>query len=723
MSKKQLLLLLAVLPYLHVNAQCSCTSSDTINHGLIACYPFNGNANDQTINGHHGLVNGATLTADRFGNPNSAYYFDGINDGIEVARASSLEPSSAITTCAWVYKEPSSNAWTPIISKRHSIQDPYNSYSMDGGAGINQKWMVNICNGTVGSQRSVFSKAARPYNQWEFLVMVYDGARLKMYINGVEENTLSVSGAIGYSSMGFYIGKNTVYDQFFKGKIDDVRIYNRALSACEIRYLYNNCTGQYQSINLIQDTIKTICRNDSIQLIGQNALYYSWTPLTGLSDPNISNPVASPKVTTLYRVVAGDSACTFEDQIWVVVKNGKITLKKEETLCPSDSIQLQASGAQSYNWRSDPTLSDTTIANPYAKPIMTTTYYLTANVSGCILKDSVKVNIANSLVAFAGNDSSICKGDVMKFSGSGGSRFAWSPNVEISDTTIRDPNVYPTQSRWYKLNTFSGLCEATDSLFITVNDKPTLEVTDTILCGLNNVFVPDVTATLANSYLWQPATYLSTPTVQYPQISPKGSIKYIVTAKNTSTGCNATDTLDIELGNPKADFSVSAPLLLIPGIISMNNTSNPLIGNFMWYIDDVFYANNTHSQVDVTEAKKYNIKLVVIDSLGCKDSVIKVVEGKRNQRLFIPNVFSPNNDQINDFFSVNFDADLYQKLEGVIWNRWGAKIAEFDGKKGNWWDGKADGNACPDGVYFYQINTVNLEGIVEDHHGTITLVR
>ncbi len=723
MCKRPSLLLLAFLSYVYVSAQCSCTNSDTINFGLVACYPFSGNANDQTLNGNHGVVYGAVLTTDRFGNPNSAYYFDGINDGIEVARSLSLEPRTSMSACAWVYKEASSNAWTPILSKRYTIQDPYNSYSMDGGAGINQRWMANICHGVVGSQRSVFSKTSRPYNQWEFVVMVYDGSRLKMYINGQEENSIAVSGNIGYSSLGFYIGKNTVYDQFFKGKIDDVRIYNRPLSACEIRYLYNNCTGQLQSANLIQDTVKVICINDSVQLQGQNATNYSWSPTIGLSNPNISNPLASPKTTTLYRLVAGDSTCTFEDYILVVVKDNRVTIKKQETICPGDSIQLQVSGAQNYNWKSDPTLSDTFIANPYAKPITTTTYYLTANINGCIIKDSVKVNITNNLMASAGNDTSICKGDIIKFSGTGGSRYAWSPNLEINDTTARDPNVYPTQSRWYKLNTFSGLCEAADSLFITVNEKPTLVVGDTIVCGLNNVFVPDVRSTLADSYLWQPATYLSSDAVQYPQVSPKGSIKYIITAKNTSTGCSVTDSMEIKLGNPKADFSISTPLVLIPGIVSMNNTSNPLSANFMWYIDDVFYANNTHSQVDVTEAKKYNIKLVVTDSLGCTDSVVKIIEGKRNQTIFIPNFFSPNGDQINDFFVVNFDADLYQKLEGTIWNRWGGKVAEFDGKKGNWWDGKADGNVCPDGVYFYLINTVNLEGVVENDHGTITLLR
>lgn len=723
MSKKPTLLLLAFLSCLYVNAQCGCTSSDTINQGLVACYPFNGNANDQTLNNNHGVVSGATLTTDRFGNPNSAYYFDGVNDGIEVARSSSLEPSFAMSACAWVYKESSSNAWTPILSKRYSIPDPYNSYSMDGGAGINQRWMVNICKGTVGSQRSVFSNMARPYNQWEFLVMVYDGVHLKMYINGIEENKLSVSGAIGYSSLGFYIGKNTVYDQFFKGKIDDVRIYNRALSSCEVRYLYNNCNGQYQSINLIQDTIKTICRNDSIQLIGQNALYYSWTPSTGLSNPNISNPIASPKVTTLYHLVAGDSACTYEDKIWVVVKNEKLTINRGERICPGDSVQLKVTGALSYLWQSNLTLSDINIGNPYAKPQVSTTYYVSANINGCNIRDSVTVVVANDIIADAGPDVSACKGEIVNLFASGGSRFVWSPNLEISDTTIRDPKIYSTQSRWYKLYTSSGLCESTDSLFITINDKPTLDLNDTTICGVNNVFTPNVKSTLADSYLWQPSTYLSTNSVQYPLISPKATIKYFVTAKNMQTNCNVTDSFEIRVGNVKADFSPSNRLVIVPEQIQLNNNSSPSDSYFSWFIDDLFFTDNANPELNIAEPREYNIKLIVEDSLGCIDSVTKIVVGKRNQSLFIPNIFSPNNDQVNDLFVINFDTDIYQSLNGSIWNRWGAKLGEFDGKKGVWWDGKSEGSSCPDGVYFYIINSIDISGGVKTYQGTITIMR
>lgn len=731
MKRGIILLVLFVIVNVHVIAQCACSTMHPINVGLIACYPFNGNANDQTGNGNHGVASNVVPTADRFGNPNSAYFFNGNNSIIRVPPHSSLQPTNTLSISVWVRTEPKSlvpPTWSFIVTYRNdNYVAPYNSYNLSTHpySPYSHKWSFMLSSTSNNLDNELVGKKVKQEYVWEHIVATYDGSVMKIYTNGNLDTTRNIIiPAIRYSGYGLNIGNHDAGPSTcVHGAIDDLRIYNRAITACEVRYLFNNCSGTPTGDLIGAEKVET-CAGKPISLTaGYNGMNYSWTPSTFLNSDTSKTTIATVNQSTYFFVTASDGFCYYKDSVLVEVIQPTIQTKRNENICPGDSVQLQVSGAQSYNWKSNATLSDTTIAKPYAKPMVTTVYFITANVNGCIVNDSVQVNITNNITANAGNDTSICRGDVVGLFGQGGSRFFWSPNVEINDTTISNPNIYPTQSRWYKLHTVSGLCEATDSVFIAVNEKPTLEVTDTIVCGVNNVFAPNVTATLADSYLWQPATYLSSPTVQFPQISPKGSIVYVITAKNTSTGCSTADTMEINLGNPKADFSVSAPLVLIPGIVSLNNTSNPLSSNFMWYIDDIFHANNTHSQVDVNEAKKYNIKLVVTDSLGCTDSVVKVIEGKRNQTLFIPNVFSPNNDQINDFFAVNFDTDLYQKLEGTIWNRWGGKVAEFDGKKGNWWNGKADGNACPDGVYFYLINTVNLEGVVENLYGTITLLR
>lgn len=731
MKRGVVLFVLFVLVVFRALGQCACSTIQPINAGLVACYPFNGNANDQTVNGNHGVISNVVPTADRFGNPNSAYFFNGNNSIIRVPANPSLQPTNTLSISVWIRTEPKSlipPTWSFIVTYRNdNFSAPYNSYNLSTHpyAPYSHKWSFMLASTSNNLDNELVGKKVKQDYVWEHIVATYDGGVMKIYTNGNLDTTRNINiPAIQYSNYGLNIGNHDAGPSTcIHGAMDDLRIYNRAITACEVRYLYNNCSGAPSGDLISDETVETCAGKPVLLNAGYNGMSYSWTPSSFLNNDTSKTPIATVNQSTYFFVTATDGLCYYKDSVLVEVIQPTIQINRNESICPGDSIQLQVSGAQSYNWKSNATLSDTTIAKPYAKPTVTTVYFITANVNGCIVNDSVQVNITNNITANAGNDTSICRGDVVSLFGQGGSRFFWSPNVEINDTTISNPDIYPTQSRWYKLHTVSGLCEATDSLFIIVNEKPTLDVSDTIICGVNNVFAPNVTATLADSYLWQPATYLSSPTVQYPQISPMGSIVYVITAKNTSTGCSAKDTMEISLGNPKADFSVSAPLLIVPGTVSMNNTSNPQSASFIWYVDDVFQANTTHSQIALNETKKYNIKLVIIDSLGCTDSIIKVIEGKRNQSLFIPNVFSPNNDQTNDFFVIYFDADLYQKLEGAIWNRWGAKIAEFDGKKGKWWDGKSDGIVCPDGVYYYIIDAVSIDGLNEVHRGTVTIIR
>ena len=78
------------------------TSASTLQQGLVAWYPFDGNASDISGNGNHGTVHGASISADRFGQENQAYFFDGVDDYIDLGNSTSLNPANLITVSAWV---------------------------------------------------------------------------------------------------------------------------------------------------------------------------------------------------------------------------------------------------------------------------------------------------------------------------------------------------------------------------------------------------------------------------------------------------------------------------------------------------------------------------------------------------------------------------------------------------------------------------------------------
>ena len=219
---------------------------------LVAYYPFNTNSNDESGNLNHGVVNGAVLTTDRFGNPNSAYEFDGIDDFILVANSASLNVfNSNLTITMWLYND------NPSLS-----DTSYKGVSKGGwntGVGYellySNYWNSGTLHFTTGSSGNNVYSFNNFSNQWVMLTGVYDNATStkKMYINGVEQST-TVQGVdnLTSSSHDLYIGRrhpSNSYSGFVKGKMDDIRIYNVALSATEILNLYNYNTLSTNEIN------------------------------------------------------------------------------------------------------------------------------------------------------------------------------------------------------------------------------------------------------------------------------------------------------------------------------------------------------------------------------------------------------------------------------------------------------------------------------------------
>jgi hypothetical protein len=197
--------------------------------GLIAYYPFIGNANDGSSNGNDGIVYGATLTTDRFGNPDSAYNFDGVDDYIEVAASSNLDITDEITIAAWVRIEQPGGYGFP----QHYVVDSRDGSG--GGYGLNidtDRLQMGV--GDHWADLPLTFEAG----SWHHLTGTYDGSEIIVYIDGFETTSVSYGGwEIKSSSEPLYIGQRYTFNERFDGIIDDVCIYDRALSETEIQQL------------------------------------------------------------------------------------------------------------------------------------------------------------------------------------------------------------------------------------------------------------------------------------------------------------------------------------------------------------------------------------------------------------------------------------------------------------------------------------------------------
>jgi gliding motility-associated-like protein len=263
-----------IIAFLIINPVCN-LNSQIPTSGLIAWYPFNGNANDESGNGNNGVVYEAVLTADRCGNSNSAYYFDGEGDIIMVEHTELLNPQR-ISISAWISVE-NYTTWGRIVDKYHyNRMEGYNIIIDHGFQAIrfefwgedNQKY-PNISNPI-------------PLNTWIHVVSSFDGNQMKVYINGILENTIPVNTEIKPTNRYLSIGNGDDGNGYlpFNGIIDDVRIYNRALSDEEILALYNaenSCTLQPMII-MVENTICQGQQNVSCHVENMDSVWaYVWS--------------------------------------------------------------------------------------------------------------------------------------------------------------------------------------------------------------------------------------------------------------------------------------------------------------------------------------------------------------------------------------------------------------------------------------------------------------
>ena len=201
-----------------------------ITNGLVAYYPFNGNANDASGNGNNGTVVGARLTTDRFGTPNSAYNFTGSGSTyITVPDSPSLDVTSAITMAVWIKSAGGGTYGPRILSKGPPC------YEMN----VLRPSSDTMANFDIQTLQQVSTHLCLDQVNWIHLVGTYDGQVMRFYTNGTLAVQANVSGPIAVNNEPLAIGQN--FDDnsdYFNGDIDDVRIYNRALSGNEVSQLY-----------------------------------------------------------------------------------------------------------------------------------------------------------------------------------------------------------------------------------------------------------------------------------------------------------------------------------------------------------------------------------------------------------------------------------------------------------------------------------------------------
>ena len=462
-------------------------------NGLVGWWPFTGNANDLSANANNGTVTGAVLTTDRFNNANSAYSFDGMGDYINCGNAPSVNLISSITISAWVYATNLNNT-RGIVSKA-PLPTAYALFSEVPGTQI----------GFLGQ----YINFSVPTYTWVHVVSVFNSStqQINLYINGVSVSSFNTGfNSLSTSGENLYLGAHrplfTPQWSWF-GKLDEMGIWNRALTLCEINQLYS---ASLATISIVTSN-SLICAGQNATISASGANSYTWS-----NSSNLTSVVVSPSVTMAYSVAGTNSAgCTSTSAINLTVNPNPIITVNNGTICAGQNFTINPNGANTYTIQG---------GNAVVSPTSNASFTVAGtNAAGCVSQAFVISNLTvspNPIITV--NNGTICVGQNFTINPNGANTYTIQGGISV---------VSPVSNANYTVvgtSTAGCLSQAFATSSISVSPNPTITVNNGTICTGQNF---SINPNGANTYTIQGGTSV---------VSPVSSANYTVVGTSTA-GC------------------------------------------------------------------------------------------------------------------------------------------------------------------------------------------
>ena len=534
-------------------------------------------------------------------------------------------------------------------------------------------------------------------------------------------------------------------------------------------YQFNVANCVFDVISVFS-TAKTNCTNSNLSFTNQSsgALRYHWDfGVTGINSDtsNKTSPTYSYSKPGTYKVtlIAINTVCidTF-DYIITIKENLKVNLGKDTIFCKSASLKLDAGNVGSqFGWNSGQTTQTITVTQ-------TGTYIVTVQNNPCVAKDTILVIIDQSGFN-AGKDTVFCNASFIPLTYRVPNiykSYLWNDNTTSNTVNINKPGKYwvtiTNQNNCQRTDTIevfhftppkgylrdtavcigfsgvfdakilnysylwntgettrqistsftglqkvtitNGLCSSSDSAVLS-NINPGLEIgNDTSFCGpfgfaikTNKTFV---------SYNWNNGAYSRETIINNP-----GKVKVTI---ESVEGCFQSDSLFI-INYPENIASIAGDTAACTSsILDLTATDS---NTYVWN------TGETTQTIKVQEGGIYEV--ILTDKNGCMDTVYHRITKNPNALpnvIYMPNVFTPNGDKLNDQYPDNKFQDVHAYYHLMIFNRWGEKLFETQSPGKNW-DGFVSGKLCQSDVYIYTLNYLGCDNQRHVINGEFNLMR
>jgi len=486
----------------------------------------------------------------------------------------------------------------------------------------------------------------------------------------------------------------------------------------------------------VTPAIDSICEGSSSFMVASGGLNYQWLPINSLQSPTGSTNIATPNNTTIYTIIGSDinNCSNIATSIVHVIEPPNIIVSpKNGGICSGDSILLTVTSDQTivnYIWSNGKT------TNPiYASPIASVSIGVSAfNYFGCYDSDTSTIIVTNTPIISLNATSPICLNSSSEINITSSAQLPYQINFDLDNGNMISGNGNgPYNVEWptigvknIELVIIKNGCSS-EAAFdtIVVNESPTANfiIQNGATCEDIPLFFQNLSNDTSLNTIWHfgdvftdddtSATYNSSHTYSSPGTY---NIKLVV---ENIFGCK--DSLNLSSGlniypTPVADFSFHPEQIsIIDPVVNFSDMSN--VGYYWnWDFGDMYNINfNTSTEKNpqhiYSDTGAYVVCMKVASVHGCIDSICKGLEIGYPPKIIAPTAFTPNGDNINDFFFIKGDNYDWSTFEIYIYNRWGELVYESrDRLEG--WDGthKNTGEKAPDAMYSFFIR-------VKDHNG------